>query len=231
MNFNILIAILLIAFPFASFSQTANIESSMSTHPILSAMEASKFKHIKTFLNQKGNKSYSILLSGKWEKGICDFQGHRRLYALFADLNFDGNQDIWITGYSDSQGRGRCSDVWLFNPITNTYEYNKSISTINNLEVAPIEKRLEGGIFNCGCAGQCFFHDSYEWELGTLVKFARRQQDCRDDSILYQESALINGTFQIIHQVKGMPDKKEYIHRQNGELHYLRWDKYPANEP
>lgn len=191
--------------------------------PILSDKGESKPIYIKISGTSKGNRTYSVQLQGKWIKGKCEFQGIGEPYALFADLNFDNNLDVWVTGYSDSQGRSRCSDVWLFNPKTKQYEYNATLSKIHNLEVAPVEKKLEGGISNCGCAGQCFYHDTYLWQAGALIQIARREQDCGTDTVVYQESTLIDGKLTITHQEKGIPDEKEYAHRQNGELRFLNW--------
>ncbi|MEQ6340167.1 MAG: hypothetical protein M3A44_00600 [Gammaproteobacteria bacterium] len=151
--------------------------------------EILKSLKLRVYYSSEGDKTHAIKLSGSWVKVECQFQGPSEPYALLADLNFDGNADIWITGFTNGQGRSRCSDVWLFNPKKKKYQYNVELSRIHNLEVAPQEKKLEGGIYNCGCAAQCFFHDTYIWQSGALLKIARREQDCE----IYREFVLIDG--------------------------------------
>lgn len=181
--------------------------------------------NIKVSLSAEGNKTYRIKLSGKWVKGSCVFQGTGKPYAHFADLNFDGNLDAWVTGFTDSQGRSRCSDVWLFNPMKKKYEYDATLSKINNLELAPQEKKLEGGVSNCGCAGQCFYHDTYIWQSGSLLNISRRKQDCdSSDTILYEELILKDGELKVIRQEIGKPDDNEYLRRQKGVLNFFEWD-------
>ena len=194
-----------------------------TNQPVLPVKGELKPINIKIFHTSKGNKTYSIQILGKRVKGVCKFQGTGKPYAIFADLNFDHNLDIWVTGFSDSQGRSRCSDVWLLNPITKQYKYNAALSKIRNLSVAPVEMKLEGGITNCGCAAQCFFHDTYIWQAGSLLRIARREQDCGMNTVVYREFNLIDGKLTITRQENGIPDDKEYARRQNGELHFLNW--------
>lgn len=223
--FNIFVALFFACTTSISFGQKNDFETT-SSPSTLEAIKASKAINLRVFIPSKGNKRYSIKLAGHRIKGICTFQGTGEPYALFADLNFDGHLDVWVTGFANSQGRSRCSDVWIFNPENKKYEYNSIISKINNLEVAPQEKKLEGGVPNCGCAGQCFFHDTYIWQSETLLKIARREQDCDAETITYQESALLDGSLKIIRQEKGVPDANEYARRQNGELRFLKWNVY-----
>lgn len=225
---------LFIPFLCAGISNLAFSEpNTLETEPIKAtkiANSTSEFKNIKIFRTRNGDRKYSIKLSNKWVKGSCDFQGTGEPYALFADLNFDGNFDVWVTGFTDSQGRTRCSDVWLFSPKTKKYEYNTTVSKINNLEVAPKEKILEGGVFNCGCAAQCFSHDIYTWQSGRLLKIARREQTCDGDTIIYKEFAISDGVLKATSQVEGKPNADEYAHRQNGDIHFLKWDSYPVGQ-
>ena len=190
---------------------------SVNSQPLKSTM-------LKISKSPEGEKTYSTKISGKWVKGICKFHGTGYPYRLSADINFDGNLDVWVTGYTNSQGRSRCSDVWLYNPKNKKYKYSATASKINNLEVASIEKKLEGGVSNCGCAGQCFFHDTYIWKSNVLLKVARREQDCDSDTVHYKEFVLTDGKLKLVRQVEGVADDKEYALRQNGELHFLNWD-------
>ena len=93
-------------------------------------------------------------------------------------MNFDGHADLWVTGYTDSQGRVRCSDVWLWDAPARQYSFNAPLSAIPNLEISIADQRIEGGIANCGCAAQCFYEDSYAWRASKLITIARRAQDC-----------------------------------------------------
>ena len=227
---NIVISNVFLALLFSGIATIAHGQQNTEEihQSILSTKGESKHINMKIFHTSEGSRKYSIRLLGKWVKGKCELQGVGEFYALFADLNFDNHQDIWVTGYSDSQGRSRCSDVWLFDPKTNKYEYNADLSKIHNLEVAPLEKKLEGGISNCGCAGQCFFHDTYSWQAGSLIKIARREQDCGTDTVVYQEYVLIDDKLTVVHHEEGVPDDKEYSRRQNGELSFIDWSAYPV---
>lgn len=215
---NIFLALLSGSGAFAYGHQTS-VDNNQPTLPAKGEFKPS----IKIFHKPNGNKAYSIQILGKWAEGVCKFQGTIKPHAIFADLNFDQNMDVWVTGFSDSQGRSRCSDVWLFDPVTKQYKYNADLSKIPNLKVAPVERKLEGGIFNCGCAAQCFFHDTYIWQAESLLRIARREQDCGMDTVSYREFTLMDGKLTITRQENGIPDDKEYARRQHGELQFLNW--------
>ena len=130
------------------------------------------------YANHDDRQTYRLKIGNAWESGRCRSSGTGNLHALLLDMNFDGHADLWVTGYTDSQGRIRCSDVWLWDAPAKKYRFNKPLSAIPNLDVSVAQKTLEGGIANCGCAAQCFYADRYAWQAGKLLTIARREQDC-----------------------------------------------------
>ena len=130
------------------------------------------------YANHDETQSYQLKIGKQWVNGNCSSSGTGNLHALLADMNFDGHADLWITGYTDSQGRVRCSDVWLWDASGKNYSFNKPLSAIPNLNIGMADQRIEGGIANCGCAAQCFYEDSYAWRAKQLITIARREQDC-----------------------------------------------------
>lgn len=98
--------------------------------------------------------------------------------VLLADLNFDGHSDLWATGYPDGQGRVRTSDVWLFDPERSVFVLDSSFSALPNLDLAPAQRRLAAGVWNCGCGGACYFRDVYAVEGGQPAKMLRYEQEC-----------------------------------------------------
>lgn len=130
------------------------------------------------YANHDETQSYQLKIGKQWVDGSCSSSGTGNLHALLADMNFDGHADLWITGYTDSQGRVRCSDVWLWDASGKNYSFNKPLSAIPNLNIGMADQRIEGGIANCGCAAQCFYEDSYAWRAKQLITIARREQDC-----------------------------------------------------
>jgi hypothetical protein len=130
------------------------------------------------YVTHDERQTYQLKIGKAWLKGHCASSGTGNLHALLADMNFDGHADLWVTGYPDSQGRIRCSDVWLWDAQAKQYTFNKPLSAIPNLNVSLADKRIEGGIANCGCAAQCFYEDRYAWQASTLITIARREQDC-----------------------------------------------------
>jgi hypothetical protein len=130
------------------------------------------------YVNHDEKQTYQIKTGKRWMAGSCSTSGTGNLHALLADMNFDGHADLWVTGYTDSQGRIRCSDVWLWDAQAKQYSFNKALSAIPNLDIDIAGQRIEGGIANCGCAAQCFYEDSYAWRANTLIAIARRAQDC-----------------------------------------------------
>ena len=130
------------------------------------------------YANHDETQTYQLKIGKQWINGSCSSSGTGNLHALLADMNFDGHADLWITGYTDSQGRVRCSDVWLWDASGKNYSFNKPLSAIPNLNIGMADQRIEGGIANCGCAAQCFYEDSYAWRANTLITTARRAQDC-----------------------------------------------------
>ena len=130
------------------------------------------------YANHDETQTYQLKIGKQWINGSCSSSGTGNLHALLADMNFDGHADLWITGYTDSQGRVRCSDVWLWDASAKKYSFNKPLSAIPNLNIGMADQRIEGGIANCGCAAQCFYEDSYAWRAKQLITIARREQDC-----------------------------------------------------
>lgn len=123
-------------------------------------------------------QTYQLKIGKQWIPGSCSSSGTGNLHALLLDMNFDGHADLWVTGYTDSQGRIRCSDVWLWDAPARQYSFNKPLSAIPNLDISIGDQRIKGGIANCGCAAQCFYEDSYAWRADKLIATARREQDC-----------------------------------------------------
>ena len=130
------------------------------------------------YVNHDEKQTYQIKTGKRWMAGSCSSSGTGNLHALLLDMNFDGHADLWVTGYTDSQGRVRCSDVWLWDAPARQYSFNAPLSAIPNLEISIADQRIEGGIANCGCAAQCFYEDSYAWRASKLITIARRAQDC-----------------------------------------------------
>ncbi|MCC7703245.1 hypothetical protein IGS59_13390 [Janthinobacterium sp. GW460P] len=130
------------------------------------------------YANRDETQTYQLKIGKQWVKGRCSSSGTGKLHALLADMNFDGHADLWVTGYTDSQGRVRCSDVWLWDAQAKQYSFNQPLSAIPNLDIDIAEQSIEGGIANCGCAAQCFYEDSYKWQANKLITIARRAQDC-----------------------------------------------------
>lgn len=130
------------------------------------------------YTNHDEKQSYQLKIGKQWRNGSCTSSGTGNLHALLLDMNFDGHADLWVTGYTDSQGRIRCSDVWLWDAPAQKYVFDTSLSAIPNLNISIADKAIEGGIANCGCAAQCFYEDSYAWQARQLITIARREQDC-----------------------------------------------------
>lgn len=130
------------------------------------------------YANRDETQTYQLKIGKQWVKGRCSSSGTGNLHALLLDMNFDGHADLWVTGYTDSQGRVRCSDVWLWDAQAKQYSFNQPLSAIPNLDIDIAEQSIEGGIANCGCAAQCFYEDSYKWQANKLITIARRAQDC-----------------------------------------------------
>lgn len=130
------------------------------------------------YANHDEKQTYQLKIGRQWIKGKCSSSGTGNLHALLLDMNFDGHADLWITGYTESQGRIRCSDVWLWDAPAKKYRFNQPLSAIPNLDIGTADHSIEGGIANCGCAAQCFYADSYAWQAAKLITIARREQDC-----------------------------------------------------
>ena len=130
------------------------------------------------YVHHDDKQTYRLNLGKRWVAGSCSSSGTGNLHALLLDMNFDGHADLWVTGYTDSQGRVRCSDVWLWDAPARQYSFNAPLSAIPNLEISMADQAIAGGIANCGCAAQCFYEDSYAWQASKLITIARRAQDC-----------------------------------------------------
>ena len=130
------------------------------------------------YANHGEKQTYQLKIGKQWTNGSCSSSGMGNLHALLVDMNFDGHADLWVTGYTDSQGRSRCSDVWLWDAPAKQYRFNKPLSAIPNLDISITGQGIEGGIPNCGCAAQCFYEDSYKWRADKLIATGRREQDC-----------------------------------------------------
>ena len=156
------------------------------------------------YANHEEQQTYQLKIGRQWLDGRCSSSGTGNLHALLLDVNFDGHADLWVTGYTDSQGRIRCSDVWLWNAPAQIYVLDTTLSAIPNLNISMADERIEGGIANCGCAAQCFYEDSYAWQAGELIAIARREQDCeryreyrlneKNDLIIVKDEIIDSGT-------------------------------------
>ncbi len=155
------------------------------------------------YANHDEKQTYQLKIGKQWLNGSCSSSGMGNLHALLVDMNFDGHADLWVTGYTDSQGRIRCSDVWLWDASAKKYSFNKPLSAIPNLDIRIAGQGIEGGIPNCGCAAQCFYEDGYTWRADKLIATARREQDCeryreyrlneKNDLIIVKDEIIDNG--------------------------------------
>lgn len=60
----------------------------------------------------------------------------------FVDYNFDGFLDLSLDDWMASGSGGTASEIWLYNPTTDEYEYNKTLSYLGNLRPDPKTKTL-----------------------------------------------------------------------------------------
>jgi hypothetical protein len=165
-----------------------------------------------------GFETYSIRIGGRWRAGVIKATVGPGLDCALVDLDFDGSADVWVTGYDDGQARIRRSDVWRFDPRRGSYVFDRALSSLENLEVDPGARLLEAGIDNCGCAGDCFYRDTYEWQGGKLRRVARREQDCDT----YLEFAACGDSLCLVRQVPaGEPDHAEAVRRRTGGHRFL----------
>lgn len=165
-----LIALLLSLFFTSAYGGTLHLEKA-ATGKVRQAADI-------RYINHDEKQTYQLKIGKQWIPGSCSSSGTGNLHALLVDMNFDGHADLWVTGYTDSQGRIRCSDVWLWDAPAKQYRFNKPLSAIPNLDISISDQKIEGGIPNCGCAAQCFYEDSYKWQANQLITTARREQDC-----------------------------------------------------
>lgn len=172
--------------------------------------------HIQIFRSWEKSLSYQYTVDEKSQVGNLDKMFD--LDIILFDLNFDGFADIWASGCWNGQCRIRASEVWLFNPKNQTYMYNMQLSELKNLQVDIEKKLLEDGVWNCGCSGNCFYHNVYSWDKNNLIKIMRREQNCYQDGILYNKYNVVNGKLIITETIKGKPSPEEYLRRQRGDL-------------
>ncbi|TNC76533.1 hypothetical protein FHI69_13260 [Janthinobacterium lividum] len=165
-----LIALLLSLFSTTVYGGTLHIEKAV-TGKVWQAADI-------RYANHDEKQTYQLNIGKQWINGRCSSSGTGNLHALLVDMNFDGHADLWVTGYTDSQERIRCSDVWLWDAPAKQYRFNKLLSAIPNLDISMADQGIQGGIRNCGCAAQCFYEDSYKWQANKLITIARREQDC-----------------------------------------------------
>lgn len=216
---------------FATIVQSASAENFKSEYIhdtyLQKSLTGNVFKPVlvRSFISSENSQSYRIKTGRKWITGKCFTVGAGSLHALLIDIDFDGKSDIWLTGFTDSQGRARCSDVWLYDEHKKNYIYSQDLSAIKNLEISVEEKLIEGGISNCGCAAQCFFHDTYQWVSKKLIKISRREQNCEN----YKEFSLANGA--LIQTKEESLDSEKYSNRQNGNSIFIDWSKGTEIDP
>ena len=181
---------------------------------------------LRVITDADGGESYIIQTGGKWLKGKWAGSGVDHLHAVLVDLDFDGNADIWITGYTDGQGRDHPSDVWRYQPLRAAYVLDPVLSALPNLEVDLAAKRLQSSIPNCGCAGQCFLYEEYDFAKGALRKISAREQTCQGKSVVYRESRLSGGKMRVTSQVSGDPGDETSRQRRKSPLNFVDWAKY-----
>ncbi len=108
-------------------------------------------------------------------------------FVLLADLDSDGDADLWFAGFPDGQGRVYTSDVWLFDEDRAAYVFASAFSALPNLELSPSAKVLQSGS-TCGCGASCWFVDRYVIENHAPVHANGIRQECESDGgLLYQE--------------------------------------------
>ncbi len=92
----------------------------------------------------------------------------------FVDANFDGHEDIILFAESYA-GPNTRSDVWLYNPKINRFEYHKALSEMTNVEVRAEEKTIMSS--NSCCFGREYSVDTYTWDKGSL--YAVRKEETK----------------------------------------------------
>ena len=200
-------------------------ERAITLHDSVSGSVA---KPIAMRINTSGDgaESYRIRLGGTWKKGVWKGSGVDPMHVLLIDMNFDGHADVWVTGFVDGQARERPSDVWLYQPAIKSYRYDPALSALTDIEVDLGAKTIASGVSNCGCGGQCFFHEEYVWVKQALQKTLRNEQDCSEETIVYQEWRRSNDAFSMINRVVGPPSEDVESSRRKNSLNVVDWRKY-----
>jgi hypothetical protein len=84
------------------------------------------------------------------------------------DVNFDGYLDILLM--YDRGAASTDSHVWLFDPSTGKFRYDKQLSEISNLEPDPLTKTIESNVGFSAGEGDV---ELYRFEEGKIARISR----------------------------------------------------------
>ena len=143
--------------------------------------------------------------------------------VLLADLDFDGDADLWATGCSaEGQCRARISDVWLYRAEVGRYVYSPTFSSLEGLAVVPAARQLEAMVSNCGCAAVCYWHEVHDVVNGAPVLAARYERlDCET----YREWVRDGDSLRVVCQAPTILEETACPNREGKERVYLDWER------
>jgi hypothetical protein len=143
--------------------------------------------------------------------------------VLLADLDFDGDADLWATGCSaEGQCRARISDVWLYRAEVGRYVYSPTFSSLEELAVVPAARQLETMVSNCGCAAACHWTEVYDVVGGEPMLAARYERlDCKT----YREWERDGDSLRVVCQAPAGSDETACPNREGKERVYLDWER------
>jgi hypothetical protein len=114
----------------------------------------------------------------------CDLNGAQPLpfgsdWFRADDFNFDGYKDVYLlTNYGVTGNRYGC--IWLYNPATKNFEYNKEFSALSRIWLDPTTKTIFT-FSTGGAAGRVHTAEKYAVKNNRLVLIWSENQDLDDE--------------------------------------------------
>jgi hypothetical protein len=97
--------------------------------------------------------------------------------SVFQDANFDGYLDIVLISAAGA-GPNTSASVWIFDPVTQKFQFNAELSDLTSLEINPKSRTISSSSY-C-CAGLSITNETYSWRGQHLELIERVEQSPLD---------------------------------------------------
>lgn len=111
------------------------------------------------------------------------------------DVNFDGYPDIRVKGLSGGAKGNTVDSFFIYNPLTNLFDWNKDLSEQIGVEIHPKDQTITSSFAGDMATADFFSEDTFKFINGKLICIKSYKEKIKDDMTIDITKILVDGVW------------------------------------